>query len=68
MSWHEIEVRQRFDVKCLKCSWAEQRSSAGQAEEAAREHIEGDEDEPSEASRYGHRVVITESTLVGRQI
>jgi len=59
MSWHEIEVRQRFDVKCLKCSWAEQRSSAGKAEEAAWEHI---------VNWYGHVVSITESMLVGRQI
>lgn len=61
MGYHEIDTKQWWKIRCLSCPAVLEASSAGKAEEAAREHIEN-----QDGDNYSHELVITQETRVGR--
>lgn len=64
MSYHEIEVVQRWRAHCSEstCSFKGEFISAGEAEQAAKDHLRN---EP--VSNYSHVIYISQFTVVGRQ-
>jgi hypothetical protein len=68
MSIHEIQVAQKFRVRCLSCNLVVTTlDSAGQAEEFAKSHIEFWSDKEGHQN-YNHELEIVAVTRVGRQL
>lgn len=73
MGYREIEVKQKYTVRCRDCNKHLMKfehivDSAGEAERIATNHIEDDSNYGAGLPYLNHVLEITVMTLVGREI